>query len=104
MIRVPQKADNLQYFYEIESATGAKLTPDQIAGRAPAKNAPKTFFTPVGFTLVAQGDYSQLMDVLRRLENGQHYCRVLTCNLRPLTEQRGGALGMTLTLELLGTQ
>ncbi len=104
LVRFGQLAENLQYFYQLESATGAKLTPVQIPVPAPGKNAPKTFFTPVGFTLSAQGDYAQLIDVLRRLEDGEHYCRVLTCNIRPLTEQRGGPLAMTVSLQLLGIQ
>ena len=41
------------------------------------------------------------MDLLRKLETGEHYCRVLTCTLHPLTEMRGGQLGMTLNLELM---
>ncbi len=104
LVRVGQLAENLQYFYQLESATSAKLTPVQVPVPPPGKNAPKAFFIPVGFTLSAQGDYAQLIDVLRRLEDGEHYCRVLTCNVRPLTEQRGGPLLMTLSLQLLGTQ
>jgi hypothetical protein len=104
LIRVGQLAENLQYFYQIETATGAKLTPVQVPVPPPGKNAPKTFYTPVGFTLTAQGEYPQLLDVLRRLEDGEHFCRILTCNMRPLSEQRGGPLAMTVSLQLLGTQ
>jgi hypothetical protein len=105
LVRVGQLAENLQYFYQLESATGAKLTPVQVPVPAPDKKAPKTFYTPVGFTLSAQGDYAQLIDVLRRLEDGEHYCRVLTCNFRPVaTDIRGGPMLMTISLQLLGTQ
>jgi hypothetical protein len=105
MIRVGQLAENLQYFYRLESDTGTKLTdPRQLAWTAPAKNAPKTSYTPVGFALTAQGSYGQIMDLLRRLENGEHYCRVIACNLRPSGEQRGSALTITMSIELLGIQ
>jgi len=105
LVRVGQLAENLQYFYQLESATGAKLTPVQIPVPVPDKKAPKTFYTPVGFTLSAQGDYAQLIDVLRRLEDGEHYCRILSCNVHPLaTDIRGGSLLMTISLQLLGTQ
>jgi hypothetical protein len=105
MVRVGHLAENMQYFYRLESDTGTKLVnPRQVPWNPPAKNAAKTFFTPVGFAVVAQGDYGQLVDLLRRLENGEHYCRVVTCTLRPLTEQRGGQLSLSLTLELMGTQ
>jgi hypothetical protein len=105
MIRVGQLAENLQYFYRLESETNTKLTdPRQIAWTPPPKNSPKTAYTPVGFALTAQGTYVQLMDLLRRLENGEHYCRVITCNLRPSADQRGSQLIISLSIELLGTQ
>ncbi len=105
MIRVGQLAENLQYFYRLESETNTKLADLRpIPWSPPPKNAPKTNFTPVGFGLTAQGDYAQLMDLLRKLETGEHYCRVTTCTLHPLTEMRGGQIGMTINLELLAEQ
>lgn len=103
MIHVGQLAENLQYFYRIESETGAKLTDlRQVPQPIPVRNAPKLAYTPVGFALAAQGTYAQLVDMLRRLEGGEHYCRVLTCSIHPVSEIRGGALQMTLSIELLG--
>jgi hypothetical protein len=105
LIHVGQLAENLEYFYRLESDTGCKIPdPRQIPVMQPAKNAPKTNFTPIGFNLVAQGDYHQLMDLLRKLEGGDHYCRILACNIKPVSEMRGGALSMTLSIELLGLQ
>jgi hypothetical protein len=103
-IRVGQLAENMQYFYRLESETGTKLSdPRQLPWNPPGKNAPKTNFTPVGFALTAQGEYAQLLDLLKRLENGEHYCRVVTLNMRPQTELRGGPLLMSMSLDLLGT-
>jgi hypothetical protein len=106
MIQVGQLADNLQYFYRLESETGIKILDLRQNGwNAPAKNAPKTFFTPVGFQLSVQGDYPKLLDLLRRLETGEHYCRVITCDVKPVdTATRGGQLTMAINLELLGTE
>jgi hypothetical protein len=105
MIRVGQVAENYQYFYKLESDTGTKLTdPRQLPWTAPPKNAPKTSYTPVGFAFTAQGTYVQIIDLLRRLENGEHYCRVIACNLRPAGEQRGSPLTITISIELLGIQ
>jgi len=105
MVRVGQLAENLQYFYRLESETDSKLVDlRQIPWVPPAKNAPKTVFTPVGFALTAQGDYGQLVDLLRRLENGEHYCRVISCIFKPMTEVRGGQLQLTVNLELLAVQ
>lgn len=104
MLHVGQLAENLQYFYKLESDTGTKLSdPHQIPWSPPAKAAAKTNFTAIGFTLTAQGDYGQLMDLLRKLENGEHYCRVITCSIRPANlDLRGGPLLMSLSLELMG--
>jgi hypothetical protein len=106
MIHIGQLAENMQYFYKLESDTNTKLTdPHQLPWNSPAKSAAKTSFTAIGFTLAAQGDYPQLLDLLRKLESGEHYCRVISCSLRPLgTETRGGPLLMTLSLELMGVQ
>lgn len=103
MIQVGQLAENMQYFYRLESDTDTKLSdPRQLSWNPPPKNAPKTNFTPIGFELTAQGDYGQVLDLLRKLENGEHYCRVVTLNLRPQSDMRGGPMLMTLSLELLG--
>ncbi len=106
MIHVGQLAENLQYFYRLESATGTKLAgdPRQVAWTPPPKTAAKTTYTPVGFTVAAQGTYVQLIDLLRRLENGEHYCRIITCNLRPVGEQRSSQLTLSLSIELMGIQ
>lgn len=106
MIHLGQLAENLQYFYRLENETGAKLTgdPRPLPLATPTKNAPKTTYTPMGFNIVFQGTYPQLLDLLRRLENGEHYCRVIACNLRPFGEARSSALTMQLSIELLGLQ
>jgi hypothetical protein len=104
MIHVGQLAENMQYFYRLESATSTKLTdPRQLSWNPPPKNAPKTNFTPIGFALNAQGDYGQELDLLRRLEIGEHYCRIISLKIRPQSDMRGGALLMTLSLDLMGT-
>jgi hypothetical protein len=104
MIRVGQLAENLQYFYRLESATSTKLQdPRQLSWNPPSENAPKTNFTPIGFAFTAQGDYGQCLDLLRRLENGEHYCRIVALNLRPQNDTRGSPLQMSVTLDLLGT-
>jgi hypothetical protein len=106
MIQVGQLADNLQYFYRLESETGIKILDlRQNAWNPPPKGAPKTFFTPVGFLLNAQGDYTKLLDLMRRLETGEHYCRILSCDMKPVdAATRGGQLTISVNLELLGTE
>src|SRR5277367_1600384 len=106
MIQVGQLADNLQYFYRLESETGIKILDLRQNSWNPApKGAPKTVFTPVGFQVNVQGDYPKLLDLLRRLETGEHYCRVISVDMKPVdAEHRGGQLTVSLNLELLGTE
>lgn len=104
LIKVGQLAENLQYFYKLESDTGVKIDIRQVPWAPPLRNAPKTAYTPVGFALTATGTYPQVLDLLRRLESGEHYCRVNTCLIHPFGEGRGAPLQMTLTIDLLGIQ
>jgi hypothetical protein len=105
LVNVGQLAENDQYFYRIETKTGIKLTDLRPTPWAPPpKGAPKTIYTRVGYALTAEGTYPQLIDLLRKLENGEHYCRILSCNIHPNSEARGSTLQMSLALELLAVQ
>jgi hypothetical protein len=102
MIHIDQLAENTGYFYRLESETGTKLAdPRQVPWTAGPKTAPKTNFTFVAFTITATGSYPQLCDFLRKLENGEHYCRVDTLSIKPVTNVRGSLLTMNLNLDLM---
>jgi hypothetical protein len=102
MIHIDQLAENTGYFYRLESETGTKLAdPRQVPWTAPPKNAPKTNFTSVAFAITASGTYPQLLDLLRKLEAGEHYCRVNTLSLKPITSVRGSQLSMNLNFDLM---
>lgn len=98
---------NYGYFEKILADTGAKKSAlSQNGASAAAKSVPKGGFVPVGFTFVVQGTYGQILDVLYHLENGQHFCRVLSASVT-----KGGNSGpaadlltLNLSLELLGLQ
>jgi hypothetical protein len=57
---------------------------------------------PVAFSVSVQGTMAQVMDFLRRLEGGEHYCRVLTANCSSNAANRGGLLTLALSLEIFG--
>jgi hypothetical protein len=105
MIRVGQLAENLQYFYRLESETGTRLTdPRQNPWSPPGKNAAKSNYTTVNFALSATGDYGQIIDLLRKLEDGEHYCRINTCTIRPSGLARGSPITMTVSLDLMAIE
>lgn len=102
MIHIDQLAENTGYFYRLESETSTKLAdPRQSPWTAPPKTAPKTNFTSVAFSITASGTYAQLLDLLRKLEAGEHYCRVNTLSLKPISTVRGGQMSMNVNFDLM---
>jgi hypothetical protein len=108
LVRAAQLATNTQYFYRLEADTGVKLnnltqitTTGQTqlpkTGKAPASD-----FVPIAFAVTAQGSYAQLVDLLHRLENGAHYCRVLNASFIKVGTESTDLLTLSLNLELLG--
>jgi hypothetical protein len=101
LARASQFAKNLQYFYKIESETGVKLTTDPRISPPAVKKDAKAAFIALPCSLSVQGTLPQLLVFLRRLENGTHYCRVLTFSLAGSAD-RNGPLNLSVNLELLG--
>jgi len=101
LVHASDLAKNLQYFYKFEAETGTKLIELRQLPLTPVKGAAKTTFAPVGYSIGVQGDYTQLMEFLRRLEHGAHYCRIVVSGIAGTGNERG-PLRLSLTLELLG--
>ena len=103
IVRASQLGTNMHYFYKLESDTGVKLidirqtTPSSVP--KPAKGA----YLPVAFAISVQSDLSHILEFLRQLEGGAHYCRVLTATCSGNSTTRSSPLTLALTLELLGT-
>ncbi|MCX6953745.1 MAG: hypothetical protein NTV51_16460 [Verrucomicrobia bacterium] len=101
IVRYSRLGVNLQYFYKLESETGVKLTSDPRISQPVAKKDPKAAYVAVPCNLAVQGSLPQLLNFLRRLENGTHYCRILTITLGGPAD-RNAPLSLTINLELLG--
>ena len=95
-------ARNQQYFYKLEAATGVKIVSISQAPVARAKPGAKSTLTGIGFTVSFQGSYLTVLDFIRRLENGAHYCRVNSASFAGTSNNRAGPLAVSLSLELLG--
>jgi len=106
IVHAGELAKNLQYFYKIEAETGTKLTDLHQNAMMPAtaKGPAKTTYSGISFSVTVEGEYTALLDFLRRLENGSHYCRVLTATMSLSGNEvdRTGPLRLIITLELLG--
>ena len=102
VVRAGQAGANTQFFYQLESETGVKLKdlrPGPVP--APAKGA-KSPFIPVPFALSAEGSYAQLLDLLRRLESGPRYARIVSASFSGSLANRNSPLTLSLSVELLG--
>jgi hypothetical protein len=113
LIRPSELGTNTQYFYTLEKLTGVKITDlrqstfsaiGAVTSGAVAARASKGTFSPVGFSIGAQGTLPQILDFLRHLENGSHYCRVLTSSFVGNPSSRNPIITVSLNLELLGQQ
>ena len=103
LIHASQTLTNYQYFYKLESDTGAKMTVITQGVVSPVlKGAPKTVFIGVPFTINLLGTMPQLVDYLRRLESGTRYCRVMSVTCGVPVSDRGSPVTLSLNLELLG--
>ncbi len=103
VVRVNEQGKNVQFFYKLFAETEVKQVDFRQA--TTAANMPKgakTAFIPVAFGLSVQGTLPQILDFLRQLEGGTHYCRVLTASVAGTAANRSGLLTLSLTLELLG--
>jgi hypothetical protein len=105
LVHADQLAINLQYFYEIESATQTKLADVRQGGlSASTKNAGKTNYNGVSYNLTVRGTYAQLLDFFRRVENGRRFARVSSLGLSggDVDADSSTILSLTLNIELLG--
>ncbi len=108
LIRSSERADNLQYFYRLESETGVKeLSLQPVTPSAPDRRKPaaKTLYTGVGFSISVQGDYAQILKFVGRLESGPHFYRLVRASVsRTKVGSAGGSapLNLMLNLELFG--
>lgn len=110
LVRPEDLASNLQYFYRLESETGAKiLLLRQLTGTgAEAAATTKVLYRPIPYSLIVEGSFPQVMAFLTRLERGAHFNRT-----RVFTAQRGavdsgqgirsGTVVVNLNIELMGT-
>ena len=99
-LRAGELARNQQLFYRLEAETGVKLLDlRQIPLPPPAKGAAPTTYSAIPFSLTIKGDYSQLIDFLRRLDSGETLARVTTGSIARPAE---GAQTLSLGVEMLG--
>jgi hypothetical protein len=99
MVRSNQLALNLQYFYKLESDTGTKLVEVHQVPPGILKGARPTY-EPVAFGVAVDGDFPSVVDVLRRLEDSPHLCRINSASLGASPNPNGGPSVLHLSLDI----
>lgn len=90
-------AQNLQYFYKIESELGLKYSDVRpVAKPVAGKDA---IYVPLAYTLSVETDFANTIALLRRLERGEFFCRINSLN----ASRSGGGVNLNVNLDLLGT-
>lgn len=91
-------AENLGYFYQMETLSRVRLTQLNQLSSQPADDSP---FKAIPFSLRVTGTYSQLINFVRELESGPRVLRIKNFDFSR-GEAKGSTLALGLTVELLG--
>jgi len=102
-------AENLGYFYQIETASRIRFS--QVNQLSSQPQPPGSAYKPIPFSLRATGSYHQIIRLIHELESGPRLLRIRTFSLSgsegaPDLARSGGGEGdlvtMEMTVELLG--
>jgi hypothetical protein len=89
-------AQNLQYFYRLETEVGIKYLDLRPGGRTATKSGS---YEPLNYIVSIQGDFVQAITYLRHLERGAYFCRINSAS----ASKNGAVITLNLNLDLLGT-
>ncbi len=97
LIREGDLAENLGYFYQLETVSRIKLAQvSQLSSQPAAADSP---FITIPFSVRATGSYRQIMRFIRELETGPRLCRIQTYSLTGGLDDK---VQLDLTLDMLG--
>jgi hypothetical protein len=82
-------AENLQYFYRLESEVGIKYRDLRPAGKGKGST-----YVPLSYIVSFEGTFTQVITYLKHLEQGAYFCRITGASLS------GGADKVTINLNL----
>lgn len=97
LIKEGELAENLGYFYQLETASKARLTQlSQLSSQPAPADAP---FIAIPFSIRATGSYRQVMRFLHELESGPRLCRITSYGMSGEGDDR---VQLDLSIEMLG--
>jgi Tfp pilus assembly protein PilO len=99
LINEADLAENLGYFYQIETASRIRFS--QLNQLSSQPQPPGSHYKPVPFALRATGTYRQIIRLLHELESGPRLLRIRTYTLNQ-TEGEADLVNLEMTVEVLG--
>lgn len=111
LIRSDDVGTNQQYFYELVSITGVKLSVLRPLGLARTKikgKAPTSNYQPFGYSVVVEGSFAQTLAFLQTLEAGGRHFRLVDYSMQRGAQgqdpgAKSGSVVLNLNLELLAS-
>jgi Tfp pilus assembly protein PilO len=97
LIREGDLAENLGYFYQLETLSRVRLT--QLSQLSSQPAAADAAFIAIPFSVRASGSYRQVLRFIHELESGPRVCRVTTYSFSGGADDR---VQVDLSLEMLG--
>jgi hypothetical protein len=91
-------AQNLQYFYRLESETGVRYIDLRPSGKPAAKGKVAPIYVPLNYVVTVTGTFPQVIRFLRQLEHGEYFCRITAAT----ASGTGGLATINLNLDILG--
>ena len=111
LIRPDDVGTNQQYFYQLESATGVKLSvlrPQGVSKSKPKDKALSNSYHPFAYNLVVEGEFHRIRAFLQALETGVRHYRLVDYTVQRAAEDqsdptKAGRVVLNLNLELLAS-
>jgi hypothetical protein len=91
-------AQNLQYFYRLESETGVRYIDLRPSGKPAVKGKVTPVYVPLNYVVTITGTFPQVIRFLRQLEHGEYFCRITAAT----ASGTGGVTTINLNLDILG--
>jgi hypothetical protein len=91
-------AQNLQYFYRLESEAGVKYSDLRPSGKPVIKGKVVPTYIPLNYAVTVTGEFSHVIKFLRQLEQGEYFCRITSAT----ASGTGQNATINLNLDILG--
>ena len=89
-------AENLQYFYKLESELGIKYRDLRPGNRAATSK--QATYVPINYTVSIEGSFADIIIFLKHLEQGAYFCRIVSASASGSESK----VSLSLNLDLLG--